>query len=67
MLIAELHQSYLLLDYPFGSNYLVVSFLVACKIRLMFHLAGPPKALDEDETEFLDKLEMVRVISLHIY
>lgn len=24
-----------------------------------FFLAGPPKALDEDESEFLDKLEMV--------
>jgi hypothetical protein len=24
---------------------------------------GPPKALDEDETEFLEKLEMVRLCS----
>lgn len=24
-------------------------------------VAGPPKALDDDETEFLDKLEMVRL------
>lgn len=24
-------------------------------------LSGPPKALDEDETEFLDKLEEVRL------
>lgn len=23
-------------------------------------IAGPPKALDEDETEFLDKLELVK-------
>lgn len=25
-------------------------------------LSGPPKALDEDETEFLDNLEMVSMI-----
>jgi len=28
---------------------------------LHLFVAGPPKALDEDETEFLDKLETVRL------
>jgi hypothetical protein len=29
-----------------------------------FNLSGPPKSLDEDETEFLDKLE--EVFFLHL-
>ena len=32
-----------------------------------FFLTGPPKALDDDETEFLEKVEMVRLIKKFIY
>jgi len=30
-------------------------------------VSGPPKALDEDETEFLDNLEMVSTVLKDIY
>ena len=36
-----------------------------CYLRIL--RAGPPKALDEDETEFLDKLDMVRLFLLFTY
>jgi hypothetical protein len=29
--------------------------------------AGPPKALDEDETEFLEKLELVRLFFFFLF
>lgn len=38
----------------FSSEHSTAKFLITSLI------AGPPKALDEDETEFLDKLELVK-------
>lgn len=43
----------------------VLQMIMALKLTLPTpFLAGPPKALDEDESEFLDKLEMV---TPHLY
>ena len=33
------------------------------RLTKIFFLTGPPKALDDDETEFLEKVEMVRLWS----
>lgn len=37
-----------------------IDHIIKRKFKRIVSFAGPPKALDEDETEFLDRLEMVR-------
>jgi len=48
-------------------DYSFFYLLYLLTIGLLNVVAEPPKALDEDETEFLEKLEMVRCCLSSLY
>lgn len=52
------------LKFKFLVCYLLLNGLTKEETILNWDFTGPPKALDEDETEFLDKLEMVSYLLL---